>query len=486
MRKRLILFFLILIGFFYRLYGLDNNYSFWTDENHVAIFVRAIAERGKPILENGYSTSVYQWLQYWLSAIFVKFFGLNEFAMRFPSVIFGVLTIWVVYFLGKELFNKNIGLISAFLTAFLKIEILWSRQARPYQALQFFYLLGLWFVYKLTKEENFNWRYFFGFLACGILASLMHGLGLVVLFVGFLNLLIFRFYWFKKWALGGGLLILVFSYVFKIQIFYVFSSLGKVNNLFYYRVFLTHNYPLLIFLALIGWLMAFLKNREIFLLLSLPLVIQVFIVSFLLGQPFVRYFYPVFSILILFSSVGLVEVSHSISSIFRERKKRISLFLLLFFFVFSMANKFALVPKQFYSLNEDMQEIPEVDWKKIYKFVEERLKQNSQLALVTNWNDLPVWYLGEGRLNYLIRKVGMIKVSKDPISGAKLIYSKEDFEKMIKETRAGTLVIDSWDDRIPAGIREYVKDNLKKELEVDRLYPVQPRLWPVEVYSWER
>jgi hypothetical protein len=105
---------------------------------------------------------------------------------------------------------------------------------------------------------------------------------------------------------------------------------------------------------------------------------------------------------------------------------------------------------------------------------------------MANRNELPVWYLGEGKLNYLIRKPGAIKVSKDPVSGANLIYSKEEFEKIIKEKKTGVLVIDSWDDRIPPGVREYVKDNLKKELEIDRLYPVQPRLWPVEVYSWER
>mgnify|MGYP001273077504 CR=1 FL=1 len=128
---------LLIIGFFYRIYGLNNNYSFWTDENHVAIFVRAILERGKPILLNGHTTGIYQWLQYWLSSISSKIFGLNEFAIRFPSIIFGVLTIWAIYLLGKELFNRNVGLLSAFFITFLKIEILWSRQSRPYQILQF-------------------------------------------------------------------------------------------------------------------------------------------------------------------------------------------------------------------------------------------------------------------------------------------------------------------------------------------------------------
>jgi len=536
MKIKLFLLLLIIIGFFYRLYGLSENYSFWTDENHVAIFARAILERGKPVLENGYSTGIYQWLQYWLSAVSAKIFGLNEFAIRFPSVIFGVLTIWAVYLLGKELFNKKVGLLSAFLTAFLKIEILWSRQARPYQALQFFYLLGAWFIYKLTKEEKFNWRYFTGFLTCGILASLMHGLGLVILITGFLYLVISHFSWFKKWIWLAIPLGLVFSYIFRIQILSVISSLGKVNNLFYYRVFLTHNYLFLVFLAFIGWLTLFLKDKKVFLLLTVPLIIQGFAASFLLGQPFVRYFYIVFPFLVLLASDGAIETGYWILDIWERKidirnwkldigktgtKKDIRnqildtggaktdtgnskldirgktqypissiqylvSVVLILVVVFSLwkTDKLSLFPKKVYSLNFDMQEIPEVDWKKIYGFVDQKLKQNPDSVLVSNWNDLPVWHLGEGRLDYLLRKPGKVRIEIDPVSGAVMVYSREEFEKIIKEKPAGILVIDSWDDRIPEGVREYAKENLKKELEIDRLYPVQPRLWPVEVYLW--
>jgi len=149
-----------------------------------------------------------------------------------------------------------------------------------------------------------------------------------------------------------------------------------------------------------------------------------------------------------------------------------------------MGHKFTLFPKKIYSLNEDMQEIPEVDWKKIYGFVGEKLKENPWAVLVANWNDLPIWYLGEGRLNYLIRAPWGEKIERDSVSSALLVYSLEEFREVVKKNKMGIFVIDSWDDRIPQGIREYAKDNLKKELEIDRLYPAQPRLWPVEVYSW--
>jgi len=477
MKKVLIM--LMLIGFFYRVYGLTDNHSFWTDENHVAIFARAILERGKPVLANDYSTGVYQWLQYWLSAISAKVFGLNEFGIRFPSIIFGVLTIWAVYLLGKELFSENVGLVAALFTVFLKIEILWSHQARPYQALQFFYLLSVYFVYKLAKEEKFNWHYFISFLAIGILASLMHGLGLVIFFVGFLYLLLLRFFWFKKWAGMGILITLPFGYYFWPQILAVASGFAQANNLFYYRVFLWHNYSLLVFLGLVGFLSCIFKKRSSWQILVLFLAIQGMIASFFLTQPFVRYFYIVFPFLVLLSAVGLVEIAKIIF-----KKHQLLPLTVLALVIIAMGHKFTLKPRRVYSLNEDMQEVPEVDWKKVYNFVGEKLNQDEDIILVTNWSDLPVWYLGEEELDYLIRKSGKVEVKKDPVSSATLIYSLGEFRDIIKTKKKGILVIDSWDDRVPEGIREYCRDDLNKELEIDRLYPIQPRYWPVEVYSW--
>ena len=496
---------LMAIGFWYRIYGLNNNNSFWTDENHLAIFARAILEKGKPILANGYSTGTYQWLQYWLSAISARIFGLNEFAIRFPSVIFGVLTIWAVYLLGKELFNKNIGLVAAALITFLKIEILWSRQARPYQALQFFFVLGAWFIYKLAKEEKFNWRYFGGFLASGILASLMHGLGLILFFNGFLYLLISRFSWFKKkWIVLGLAIFLIFSYIFRVQLFSVFSQIGKINNLFYYRVFLTHNYLLLCLLAFLGGIfLIWRKNYQKLILFIIFLGVQIVIVSFFLGQPFTRYFYPVFPFIILLASYGIVDIGNWILEI-GGRKAEIRNWkldirkiiqypvssiqylmssLLVFVVVFSLwkTDKLSLLPKKVYSLNADMQEIPEVDWKKIYGFVDQGLKTNPKVVLVANWMDTPVWFLGEGKLNYLIRKS---ELDVDAFSGAKYLNSLEKFILLTKENPKGYIVLDSWDPTVPEGIREYCQTNLKREFEIDRLYPVQPRYWTVWVYSW--
>jgi len=384
------------------------------------------------------------------------------------------------------LFNKKVGFLSAVFITFLNMEILYSRQARPYQSLQFFYLLGMWFVYSIAKEEKLNWRYFSGFLVCGILASLMHGLGLIIFFNGFLYLWVFRFSWFKRWIVPAILMTLLFGYIFRFQISTLFLKTGSINNLFYYRVFLIHNYLSLCLLAVLGgFLLIWRKNYRGLLVFVLSLGVQFIIVSFFLVQPFTRYFYPVFPFIILSASYGILEIGNwelNIRGRIFNPQHLISGFLILVVvFFLGKSDKFSFFPKKVYSLNSDMQEVPEVDWKKIYSFVSQKIKENHGAVLATNWSDLPVWYLGEGRLDYLVRKE---KTGRDAFSGANIINSLEEFVKLLKTQEKGIFVLDSWDNVVPDGIREFCHDNLKRELEIDRLYPVQPRYWTVWVYSW--
>src|SRR3989344_1420207 len=59
-----------------------------------------------------------------------KIFGLNEFSIRFPSAIMGILTLISVYFLVKKLFQKeNIALLTTFLLAISPWHIQFSRIA---------------------------------------------------------------------------------------------------------------------------------------------------------------------------------------------------------------------------------------------------------------------------------------------------------------------------------------------------------------------
>jgi 4-amino-4-deoxy-L-arabinose transferase-like glycosyltransferase len=55
--------------------------------------------------------------------------GLDETALRVPSALAGLLTVWCVYRLGKTLFDKTTGLMAGFLLATCFMFVFWSRVA---------------------------------------------------------------------------------------------------------------------------------------------------------------------------------------------------------------------------------------------------------------------------------------------------------------------------------------------------------------------
>lgn len=506
---------LCLIGLFLRFEGLTSNYSFWTDEDHVALFARAILERGKPVLLNGYSTSSFQSLWYWITALSMKVFGVNEFAARLPSVFFGILTIIAIYFLGRKLFNEKVGLISSIFVTFLTIEILWSRQARPYQGVQFFYIMEMFLIINILdlfdKKKRVILPAICLFLLI-ILGSLMHWFGLMsaVFFPLYLVLIrrdIVSNLWsklkkliFKNRIIGIILilscLIILFFFFWKLGLGiaikgFIFPSYGKIgfyNHFAYYHSFLWRQYGLLVFLALIGIISALSKDFKRHSFLVIVLIVFFGFINFRLRVPFSRYFFPVFFILVLWAANALTIISNLLANSLPKKSpfflKNYLGYFLAFFIVFN-GYKFTFKPKPFYSLNADMQEIPEVDFKKMYGFIKERTKGTDNWVLVSTWTDHATWYLGENKPEYWLHSTDKAGGGeRDILSGALVINNTEELKKVIQNNPTGLIILESWEPFVPDGAEEYIKKNFKKEVEVDRIYPIQPRYWPVNVYSW--
>lgn len=88
----------------------------------------------------------------------VKIWGLSEFATRFPSAFFGILTVLVTYFLVKEIFykskiNEYYAIFSSFLLAISPWHINLSRGAFEANVAQFFIVSGLYF-FLLAVRKN--------------------------------------------------------------------------------------------------------------------------------------------------------------------------------------------------------------------------------------------------------------------------------------------------------------------------------------------
>jgi uncharacterized membrane protein YiaA len=50
-------------------------------------------------------------LFFWLQVLSMKIFGINEFAARFPNVICGIISLMLLYYLGRKLYSHRFGLL---------------------------------------------------------------------------------------------------------------------------------------------------------------------------------------------------------------------------------------------------------------------------------------------------------------------------------------------------------------------------------------
>jgi len=97
----------------------------------------------------------------YLDVIPVKLFGLNEFATRFPSALFGVLTVLIAYFLTKRIFwnsksKKTYALFSALFLAISPWHIMLSRAAFEANVSTFFLITGVWLFLAGMQEKKWH------------------------------------------------------------------------------------------------------------------------------------------------------------------------------------------------------------------------------------------------------------------------------------------------------------------------------------------
>lgn len=122
---------------------INLNQSLWLDE---AINVLAAKNNTFWGMINEYAKYDFHPPGYFVILwLWSKVFGYAEVAVRLPSVIFGVATVFIAYLVGWKLHSKLLGVIAALLLSINPLHIYYSQEARMYTfatftvALNFFY-----------------------------------------------------------------------------------------------------------------------------------------------------------------------------------------------------------------------------------------------------------------------------------------------------------------------------------------------------------
>ena len=154
--------FLLLVGIFIRVWKIDSTpISLFGDEIDVGLQAYSIATTGKDYFGNRYPIMFHSFSEYrlpmqlYLDAPFVKLVGLNAYGVRPPSLIMGLLSLLLFYFLVRELFDKKLALITTIFLAFSPWHINFSRQANDAGIILPFIIGGTLFFLKGIKEYKY-------------------------------------------------------------------------------------------------------------------------------------------------------------------------------------------------------------------------------------------------------------------------------------------------------------------------------------------
>lgn len=162
-------------GIILRLYNLEA-YSLYHDEVTMVLVAKNTLGSGYPAriigpIEKPMTT--YELLPYPI-ALSIKIFGLNDFAVRFPAFILGVLTMLLICYIGVQMWGIWTGILAAAIYAFSPYAILWGTNVFHPQQAQFLSLITSYLFYKAIdiKTNTIKPKYLYGAGGCFLLTYL--------------------------------------------------------------------------------------------------------------------------------------------------------------------------------------------------------------------------------------------------------------------------------------------------------------------------
>ncbi len=161
MRRRtkfynLILFFILITAFWLR-WQFIQGINLYPDEFVTLLAMDMIQQKGAPVLPSGLFYD--HGLLYSYLAAAAAFLGDAALWGRLTSLLFGLLTIALVYHFGQRFFSPAAGLLAATGLAFAPTAIQWSGRVRMYALLQFLVLLTIYLMLKgaFNRTPKASW-----------------------------------------------------------------------------------------------------------------------------------------------------------------------------------------------------------------------------------------------------------------------------------------------------------------------------------------
>ena len=476
--RNILLFILILsIGISLRIYNLDK-YDFWHDEIFDILIAKGIFHW--TATDYGYLIDpplFYLLLGFWLRL------GNSEFVLRLLPSIFGVLCIIAIYFVGKKLFDKKVGLIASFILAISPFHIYYSQELRTYTLVTFLALMMVYYVIRSLRENKII--YWAGFVIFATLIIYSHNIAIFLIFA--VNLYFFLFYkrhkvFLRRWLISQLFIFLfylpwikiVFEQISHVKASGCFQWLPNDHLISFIQTFTIFNLGYnakknLLFPTILPFSILFLlaiwdeRNKEKICLLLCWLFIPVILVMVFSSFVFPAYF---FRPLIYVSIAYYIIIAYGLS---RLKPNKAYLYFLLFFSILS-----GFLLKNHYQNVFALPEIPyhvAVHPRKENRLGSDYISQNYQKGDIVGHTSLatclPFLYYHNNRLE---EKLFVLSYQNKFY----FVYSKSEIIKQLKITGINLegikkssykriwLVLSSWGDEVIDQLSKDIKEYLDR------------------------
>jgi uncharacterized membrane protein len=214
-KSEYILFYLILLaGIILRLKGMTFQ-SLWLDEI-ISVLSSAPSKSLSDIISH-YQGDPHPPLFFFILHYWMGLFGYNELSARLLVAVIGILSVLAAYFLGKECFNRNTGLIASAVVAFNHFNIRFSHEVRPYILLCLASILSYTFFIRLIKHQTKKNIIFYSLTSAFLIYTHYYGLFILLsqiiflLFYFFSEEKISRKEIFKSFIISGVIVLILYT-----------------------------------------------------------------------------------------------------------------------------------------------------------------------------------------------------------------------------------------------------------------------------------
>jgi 4-amino-4-deoxy-L-arabinose transferase-like glycosyltransferase len=180
--KNFILIIILLIGAFFRFYRIDGYMEFLGDQGRDVSIIRNFLQNGDLFFIGPQTSIGNMYLGPYFYYLIAPALFLANYNPVGPAIFIGLIslaTIFLIYFVGQRWFNRNTGLIAAFLFAISPVVIKYSNFIWNPNIMPFFALLFIFFFFEAIRLHYY--RFFVYASLAFIMVINSHYLGLALL-----------------------------------------------------------------------------------------------------------------------------------------------------------------------------------------------------------------------------------------------------------------------------------------------------------------